>query len=412
MPDLLPQLGPQPAPAPSKPSPASVGNSPVAQRTDPDSGRDTESFADAYDAAESDEAPAPPPAGTDTETSDEVPVPVAVVPAATTGIYVTSETETPLVESVVTAATAGTREGEETATPAKSAPTGREVAVPVPLRGEARAPVTPFTAEAAGETPKGVQPNTMPASEDAIARVQPATQATLPQDVKAVEGAKQPIIDTIDTAPEPELELPLPERIGPRQAASPVQQNIAQALTAMQQPQVQAAGPAEAGIAPLDEVLPAGPQGTGTGAIFSPTAPGAAPAQIAQHAAGQIVAALPRDQGVFITDAGTEIALDPPELGRVRMIVTEIAGGLALTVTAERPETLDLFRRHASMLAGEFAREGFANTNFAFEGNADGDGRNPDSEDGPVLRIAADPQDLINGITPQLTQGGGLDVRL
>ena len=406
MPDLLPQLGPQPAPAPNKPAPAPAGNRPVAQRSEPDRDSENQSFADAYDATESEEAPPPvqdrnPDAA---ETPDATPVAVAVIPA-TPGIFVTSETETPLVIPASTAVPIA--EGDTAGTPVlKSAPNGGAATFPT-VRSELQVQAATVAPETEGEVdlPKGAQ---RVAPVETVARPQAAPQTPLPQDLLNV-----PTTDAeADAAPEPELELPLPERVGPRQAATLVQQSSGQVPTPTQQPQVQTVSPSETGMAPLDEALPVGPQGTGASPIVSPTAPGTAPAQIAQHAAGQIVTALPRDQGVFITDAGAEIALDPPELGRVRMIVTEVAGGLALTVTAERPETLDLFRRHASMLASEFAREGFADTNFAFEGETENDGRNADTEDRPALRIAADPQDLINGITPQLTQGGGLDVRL
>ena len=408
MPDLLPQLGPQPAPAPNKPAPAPAGDRPVAQRSEPDRDSENESFADAYDATESEEAPPPvqdrnPDAA---ETSDATPVAVAVTPA-TPGIFVTSETETPLVVPALTAVPIA--EGDTAATPVlKSAANGGAATFPT-MRGEPQVKVAPLAPETEGEIdlPKGAQRVAPPAPVETVARPQTAPQTPLPQDLLSTDV---PTDAEADAAPE--LELPLPERVGPRQATTLVQQSSGQVPTTAQQPQVQMASPPEAGMAPLDEALPVGPQGTGASPFVSPTAPGTAPAQIAQHAAGQIVTALPRDQGVFITDAGAEIALDPPELGRVRMIVTEIAGGLALTVTAERPETLDLFRRHASMLASEFAREGFADTNFAFEGETENDGRNADTEDRPALRIAADPRDLINGITPQLSQGGGLDVRL
>jgi len=54
----------------------------------------------------------------------------------------------------------------------------------------------------------------------------------------------------------------------------------------------------------------------------------------------------------------TDIALDPPELGRVRMSLAEVNGALTLAITAERPETAELMRRHIAVLAEEFARAG------------------------------------------------------
>ncbi|AHM03695.1 flagellar hook-length control protein [Roseibacterium elongatum DSM 19469] len=64
-----------------------------------------------------------------------------------------------------------------------------------------------------------------------------------------------------------------------------------------------------------------------------------------------------------------EIALDPPELGRVRLSLAEAGGGLTLSISAERPDTAELMRRHLDLLQQELARAGF---------------------DGPSLRLALD----------------------
>ncbi|MBF9045785.1 hypothetical protein LSUCC0031_01525 [Rhodobacterales bacterium LSUCC0031] len=56
--------------------------------------------------------------------------------------------------------------------------------------------------------------------------------------------------------------------------------------------------------------------------------------------------------------APVDIALDPPELGRVRLSIVEVNGALSVSIMAERPETADLMRRHLSLLADEFARQG------------------------------------------------------
>lgn len=81
-------------------------------------------------------------------------------------------------------------------------------------------------------------------------------------------------------------------------------------------------------------------------------APPNAPTLVAQ----QIAAAL-QDRA---TDPGQplELALDPPELGRVRMHMAELAGVLTLTIHAERPETAELMRRHLDLLAQEFSDAG------------------------------------------------------
>jgi hypothetical protein len=98
----------------------------------------------------------------------------------------------------------------------------------------------------------------------------------------------------------------------------------------------------------------------GAGTAVTLSAPGSVLAQAslatAQVVAQQLAAAL--SSGNIDTDSPLELALDPPELGRVRMMMSEVAGVLTLTIHAERPETADLMRRHLDLLAQEFAQAG------------------------------------------------------
>ena len=61
-----------------------------------------------------------------------------------------------------------------------------------------------------------------------------------------------------------------------------------------------------------------------------------------------------------------EIRLSPEELGRVRMSISASESGVTLHVIAERPETLELMRRHAELLAKELANLGFSSIDLAF----------------------------------------------
>lgn len=211
-----------------------------------------------------------------------------------------------------------------------------------------------------------------------------------------------------------EPELPLPERKGLNNAttaATAAAQRALQANAQLVQNISAHAAPMSEDITPqIDEVMAALGQTSSATPISGVTAPGAAPVQIAQQAASQIVAGLPRDQGVIVTPSGTEIQLDPPELGRVRMIVTEVAGGLALTVTTERQETLDLFKRYAAMLAQEFANEGFADTNFSFHGEGHSEEEGP--SEGLAVEQTDKPEGLVASALPRLAQSSGLDLRL
>ena len=77
------------------------------------------------------------------------------------------------------------------------------------------------------------------------------------------------------------------------------------------------------------------------------------------------------------------IALNPEELGRVRMVLSTTETGVLISIAAERPETLDLMRRHIDQLAEEFRNLGYTDIGFEF---AEGDARghfNNESTDNP-----------------------------
>lgn len=119
-------------------------------------------------------------------------------------------------------------------------------------------------------------------------------------------------------------------------------------------------------------------------------------------------------------DRAVDIALSPEELGRVRLSITTTEGGVTLHVLAERPETLELMRRHADQLARDLAGLGFASIDLAFgqgrdPGDRDGDRSSADSRarsDRPADgAAAADPAAAVrNHIT--LGPNGGLDIRI
>lgn len=77
---------------------------------------------------------------------------------------------------------------------------------------------------------------------------------------------------------------------------------------------------------------------------------------LAPSSAAQIVRALQAEGGA--PHSPIDIALDPPELGRVRLSMVEVNGHLSLSIAVERPETADLMRRHLVLLADEFLRAG------------------------------------------------------
>lgn len=61
-----------------------------------------------------------------------------------------------------------------------------------------------------------------------------------------------------------------------------------------------------------------------------------------------------------------ELTLNPEELGSVRMNLSFESGAVAVSVVAERGETLDLLRRHIAELSQEFRQMGYADVDFSF----------------------------------------------
>ena len=94
-------------------------------------------------------------------------------------------------------------------------------------------------------------------------------------------------------------------------------------------------------------------------------------ANIAQAAAH---AALPKGLSGAISRAASrpadgdrvDLTLDPVELGRVRFAVISNGDQVQVSLTSERPETLDLLRRHAGELRAELREQGFANPTLSF----------------------------------------------
>lgn len=105
------------------------------------------------------------------------------------------------------------------------------------------------------------------------------------------------------------------------------------------------------------------------------------------------------------------IRLDPEELGAVRMKLNHSDGQITVSISAERPETLDLMRRHVDQLAQEMRGLGYASMRFDFQQQNQRNGQPSESSAGPQ----AEPESPA--ISPfraprQLAAAGGLDIRL
>lgn len=106
------------------------------------------------------------------------------------------------------------------------------------------------------------------------------------------------------------------------------------------------------------------------------------PGQITQPTA--MVTAVPVAQlaplaVTIATDPGNgalDVALAPDELGRLHMHVTTEGDTLRIAMMVERPETLDLLRRHADQLLADLRQAGFGSATLSFGQGSANDARN------------------------------------
>lgn len=149
----------------------------------------------------------------------------------------------------------------------------------------------------------------------------------------------------------------------------------------------------------------------GISAMSSPATVAMPSSARAEQVAAQIATTLAGTTASPDRAAPLEIALDPPELGNLRISVRQADDGIFLTVTIDRPETLELMRRHAGLLAQEFQRQGLDASGFSFAG---GDGRTgaEHGQPGPAGDLPpADPPHP--SATPAATTAAGdLDIRI
>lgn len=90
-----------------------------------------------------------------------------------------------------------------------------------------------------------------------------------------------------------------------------------------------------------------------------------------------------------------DLTLNPEELGRVRLVFTHDKGHLMIFVNAERPETLDLMRRHIETLAQELKDLGYGQVSFGFEQSGN---QTPDQQAGhPDEHRQPDPARVESG---------------
>ncbi|MGF1445901.1 MAG: flagellar hook-length control protein FliK [Pikeienuella sp.] len=105
-----------------------------------------------------------------------------------------------------------------------------------------------------------------------------------------------------------------------------------------------------------------------------------------------------------------EIQLDPPELGRVEIAMDIVETGLRATLTAERPSTMDLMRRHLDLLVGQFEEAGFGTVDLRFGGQSDAG--HPGGGEFPEGAASVPQPEPGEGPAQDAWRADGLDLRL
>lgn len=120
----------------------------------------------------------------------------------------------------------------------------------------------------------------------------------------------------------------------------------------------------------------------------------------------------------MMPDRPVELTLSPEELGRLRMTFTVEGNTLSVALSAERPETMDLMRRHIDALAQELREIGYDDVSFDFTQGGSSDSQKGDESGSEAGFATSDWSDTTADTLPpaparlDLTGSGGMDIRL
>ncbi|SEC62254.1 hook-length control protein FliK [Rhodobacter sp. 24-YEA-8] len=137
------------------------------------------------------------------------------------------------------------------------------------------------------------------------------------------------------------------------------------------------------------------------GTYHMPTGREIPPHHVAPATRPEMPAQVPAQISQAVINAGgpvTELRLSPEELGTVRIEVKTEREKVTVTLLAERPETLDLLRRHADRLVAEFRAAGFSEMNLGFGNLSAGD--QGGAQPGPAPSVPEMTEAAISAATP------------
>ena len=108
--------------------------------------------------------------------------------------------------------------------------------------------------------------------------------------------------------------------------------------------------------------------------------------------------------------------LAPEELGRVRVEMTATGDRMQIHLAVERPESLDLLRRHGEQLLQEFRQAGIVGGSLTFGTWQQGEQhQRPSPVPPPPVQVTPLPADPMPSLATQLRAqpvGSGLNLRL
>lgn len=115
-----------------------------------------------------------------------------------------------------------------------------------------------------------------------------------------------------------------------------------------------------------------------------------------------------------VPDAPVTLTLTPEDLGSLKFEMQSRGDTIHVALTVERPETLDMLRRHVDQLTGEFRQAGFAGASFSFSGGwgSGGAGGGQERAAGAGYVPRAEETDERPLPRPGKPVRGGLDLRL
>jgi|GEM_PF-1589067 len=104
-------------------------------------------------------------------------------------------------------------------------------------------------------------------------------------------------------------------------------------------------------------------------------------------------------------ERNVDVALNPEELGRVKMRVSTSETGITVVIQTERAETGDLMRRHIHELADEFRKMGFENVSFEFNGGgASGGQTSSEGESASGMGTSSNTDELDDLVASELAE--------